>query len=72
MSGEFPEGSPDAEGKVHYSGTIEIRHRLRLAKDAPAGPMTLSGSLSYQACDRFSCRAPDEIALEAKLEIADR
>jgi hypothetical protein len=53
-----------------YQGSATFSRRVRVARDAPSGAVNLPGKLGYQACDKFSCRAPTHAALEANLKIA--
>lgn len=46
------------EDLVVYDGTFAIRLPLAVAVDAPAGPVILSGTLRYQACDDRHCLFP--------------
>jgi DsbC/DsbD-like thiol-disulfide interchange protein len=52
-----------------YQGSVSFSRRVRVARDAPAGPVTLRGALHYQACDRSSCRAPTQVALQTEIKI---
>jgi Disulphide bond corrector protein DsbC len=53
-----------------YQGSASFSRRVRVARDAPSGAVNLRGKLGYQACDKFSCRAPTHSALEADVKIA--
>lgn len=65
----YPEPTPGAGGRLMDEGTFEFRRRLRVARDAEAGPIDATCTLSYQACDRFSCRMPAVSISEAKVEV---
>ena len=48
-----------ADGEIAvYDGDIVLGVLLRVADDTPAGPVTVKGRLSYQACDDESCLPP--------------
>jgi DsbC/DsbD-like thiol-disulfide interchange protein len=53
-----------------YEGSVSFTRRARIAQDAPTGALALHGALHYQACDKSSCRAPTEAALETEIQIA--
>jgi hypothetical protein len=59
---------PD-EPSFIYAGSASFSRRLRVAQAATPGAVTLRGSLHYQACDKFSCRAPTRERLETKVTI---
>ncbi len=52
-----------------YQGTVSFSRRVRVARDSKPGTVSLNGSFHYQACDRFSCRAPTQFALKTELTI---
>jgi len=60
---------PD-EPSFIYTGSASFSRRLRVAPGAAPGAVTLRGNLHYQACDKFSCRAPTRQPLETQLTIA--
>ncbi len=66
----YPEPTPGASGRLTHEGAFEFRRRLRVASDAKLAPIECSAKFSYQACDRFSCRAADEAILQLKLTVA--
>jgi hypothetical protein len=68
----YPEPTPASEGRLTYDGLVEFRRGLRIAKDAPAGKVAVSCAIRYQACDVFSCRAPAEEILDAKVVVDSR
>jgi len=60
---------PD-EPSFIYTGSASFSRRLRVAQTAAPGTVTLRGNLHYQACDKFSCRAPTRQPLETQITIA--
>jgi len=67
----YPEPLPGANGHLSYAGTVEFRRRLRVNKRTEAGPIAVTCTLGYQACDPFSCRPPTEMVLEVKAEVVE-
>jgi DsbC/DsbD-like thiol-disulfide interchange protein len=61
----------DVEGAI-YEGDLTFRRKLRIAGDAAPGSIQVTCELGYQACDPFSCRAPDKLSLKAKAEVGSR
>ncbi len=61
----FPEPIPGSDGRLIHAGVVEFRRRLRVTEEFPTGAIAATCTLSYQACDRFSCRPPDQSLLEA-------
>ena len=68
----LPEPVPASQGRLTYDGSFVFRRRVRVASDAPAGAVVALCTLRYQACDAFSCRAPEEEVLEAKAVVVGR
>jgi DsbC/DsbD-like thiol-disulfide interchange protein len=60
---------PD-EPSFIYTGSASFSRRVRVAQGASSGAVTLRGNLRYQACDKFSCRAPTRQPLETQITIA--
>ena len=60
---------PD-EPSFIYTGSASFSRRVRIAQGAAPGAVTLRGNLHYQACDKFSCRAPTRQPLETQITIA--
>ena len=59
-----------ALGRVSvYDGEATIYVPLKIAPDAPAGDITLSGVVSYQACDDKVCFAPEELPFTVQTKI---
>lgn len=53
-----------------YEGEIRIYTTLRVAADAPAGSLSLRGSLRYQACDdRGICKLPRTVEVAVPLTV---
>jgi hypothetical protein len=52
-----------------YQGAVKFQRQVRVAGTAAPGPITLQGSLHYQACNKVSCRAPTQLALQAELKL---
>jgi len=59
---------PD-EPSFIYTGSASFSRRLRVAQGAAPGAVTLRGNLHYQACDKFSCRAPTREPLKTEMTI---
>jgi hypothetical protein len=59
---------PD-EPSFIYTGSASFSRRLRVAQGAAPGAVTLRGNLHYQACDKFSCRAPTREPLKTEITI---
>lgn len=51
-----------------YEGTVRFEAYLDLPAGAK-GPVSLSGTLGYQACNDQQCFMPEKVPLEAKLAI---
>jgi hypothetical protein len=65
----YPKPDRDRDGQRIYAGTLEFRHRLRVAQDAAPGPIEVACEFSYQACDPQSCRLPAKADLRARGEV---
>ena len=52
-----------------YEGTVRFEGDLQLPAGA-AGEVSITGSLSYQACNDRQCFAPAKIPLEARLTVS--
>jgi DsbC/DsbD-like thiol-disulfide interchange protein len=52
-----------------HEGSVSFRRKVHVSRDASAGAIELRGTLHYQACDLFSCRAPAHLALQAKINV---
>ncbi len=71
----YPKGRPEtvtwAEQPVAlYAGKTIIFAEGKVRDNAPAGPVTLTGSLRYQACDDQVCYAPKSVPVTIVTEIA--
>jgi len=66
----YPEPTAGASGRLTHEGTFEFSHRLRVASDARPAAISGTCTLSYQACDRFSCRPPAQTTLNLTLLVA--
>ena len=64
------ESSSGAPRSVHEV-SLAFRRQVRVGRDAPSGPLTLRRTLSYQACDQFSCRPPKQVGLETEIHAVD-
>jgi DsbC/DsbD-like thiol-disulfide interchange protein len=52
-----------------HEGAVTFRRRMRVARDISLGRLPLRGTLHYQACDRFSCRAPAQLRLQTEIDV---
>lgn len=43
-----------------YTGKVIVRVPFKVKQDAPTGPLTISGTLSYQICDSNVCYLPEK------------
>ena len=72
-SGEwFPPPSElyDAEPSILiYKDDVTFEHDLEVSKDAPAGTLTASVKLRYQACDPYICLPPEDVELSTSIEV---
>lgn len=64
-----PPPIPGPEGCLWYARTAEFRRQLRVLHDTAAGPLTVTCTLGYQACDAFSCREPAEVVIGANAAV---
>ena len=55
-----------------YAGKMIIFAEGNVAKSAPLGPITLKGTLRYQACDDQVCHAPMTVPVILETEIASQ
>jgi hypothetical protein len=62
------ESHPEEPTFIH-AGSVAFLRRVRVARDAPSGLVSLGGSFHYQACDRFSCRPPTQLPIQAEIRI---
>jgi len=52
-----------------FSGNFEITTKFKVAPTAPAGPMAISGVLSYQACNDHECLQPKKLPLTVQVNL---
>lgn len=57
------------EPAFYYEGAAAFTRSVRVAKDAPAGSLSLEAALHYQACNQTSCRAPTQEPVRAEIQI---
>ena len=69
----FPEPSLDESSLGNpsfvHEGVVTFRRRVRVARDVSPGPLPLRATLHYQACDRYSCRAPAQLSLQTEIHV---
>lgn len=52
-----------------YQGTFDIDAEATVARDAPPGPLPVSGTLQFQACNDKQCLAPASVPFQASLAV---
>ena len=52
-----------------FEGTIEVKLNVSISPEFSGKNMTISGRLSYQACDDVSCKAPAELVFRRVFEV---
>ncbi len=52
-----------------YHDAAAFQQTLRVKQGATTSPMVIRAELSYQVCDRFSCRAPTTLKLQTSIQI---
>ncbi len=57
------------EELVVYEGEAVLGAVIKTGEALPTKPLTLKGSVSYQACDNVSCLPPKEVGFEVPLTI---
>ncbi len=69
----FPEPSLDesslGDPSFVHQGVVTFRRRVHVARDVSPGPRPLRGMLHFQACDRYSCRAPAQLLLQTEIDV---
>ena len=60
------------EDLVIYHGTFSIGFPFTIAQSAPRGPLTLHGTLRYQACDDRHCLFPTAIPVDLEISVVGR
>jgi len=63
-----PKPGVDRQGPI-YEGSVKFTRRLAISRQKVSGPINVTCELGYQACDPFSCRPPETVALNATAEI---
>jgi DsbC/DsbD-like thiol-disulfide interchange protein len=63
-----PHPGTSGQGPI-YQGSVRFARRLAISHQMISGPITVTCELGYQACDPFSCRPPETVALKATTEI---
>ncbi|MDW7760724.1 MAG: protein-disulfide reductase DsbD family protein [Acidobacteriota bacterium] len=59
-----------SDGEIaFYDGDIVLGFLMQAAENAPAGPVTIKGRLSYQACDDESCLPPKSEPFEIEVVV---
>lgn len=61
-------GWSDAPLKL-YEGRVVMTTRGRVLGDVKPGPLTIKGSVRYQACDEHRCLAPVNVPVEVTTEV---
>jgi DsbC/DsbD-like thiol-disulfide interchange protein len=63
--------SPALQGEpvFVYEGNAKFLCSVRVLPDAPLTKVPVRCTLVYQACDQFSCRPPEEVALETDVHV---
>jgi thiol:disulfide interchange protein DsbD len=54
---------------VVYEGETVLGALIKVKSGTPAGPLTLKGTLSYQACNNESCLPPKELPFEITVPV---
>jgi DsbC/DsbD-like thiol-disulfide interchange protein len=62
------DANPQEPSFIH-EGSVAFSRQVRVARDAHPGLVSLRGSFHYQACNRFSCRAPTQLPIQAEIKI---
>jgi thiol:disulfide interchange protein DsbD len=52
-----------------YSGTFYVQGLVKVGQESSIGLKSVTGELSYQACSKTSCLAPERVPVEIKLDI---
>ena len=70
----FPKGesfffAPTSETQIVYSHPFRIEVPVTVARGRPAGPLSLTGTLQYQACDDTVCYVPRKVSITWKLNL---
>jgi Disulphide bond corrector protein DsbC len=65
-----PQPDLAANGTVAYLGTVTFRRPIQIAVDLPPGEISLPVAVTFQACDRGSCRPPATLKGTATIKIS--
>jgi DsbC/DsbD-like thiol-disulfide interchange protein len=70
----FPKGesfffAPTSETQIVYNQPFRIELPVTVARGQRAGPLTLTGTLQYQACDDRVCYVPRKVSVTWKLNL---
>lgn len=52
-----------------YADTFYVQGMVKVAQEAAAGLKSITGELSYQACSKASCLAPETVPIQIELDI---
>ncbi|HVP91139.1 MAG TPA: protein-disulfide reductase DsbD domain-containing protein [Terriglobales bacterium] len=56
---------------IVYEGEAVLGALVRLEKSLLAGPLTMRGTVSYQACDNASCLPPKDLRFEFEVPVVE-
>jgi thiol:disulfide interchange protein DsbD len=70
----FPKGesfffAPTSEMQIVYSQPFRIELPVTVGRERQAGPLTLTGTLQYQACDDRVCYVPRKVPVTWNLNL---
>ena len=70
----FPKGesvffAPTSETQIVYTRPFRIEVPVTVARGRAAGPLTLAGTLEYQACDDHVCYVPRKVPVTWTLSV---
>jgi thiol:disulfide interchange protein DsbD len=52
-----------------YAGTFYVQGMVKVAQESATGLRSITGELSYQACSKASCLAPETVPIEIGLDV---
>jgi thiol:disulfide interchange protein len=64
-----PSGAGSSVRVPVYSGAAAAYVPVRVADDAPAGPIVLTFEVTYQACDEMICLLPETVEVSVTIEV---
>ncbi len=68
---EYPEGHPDEDGNVEYTGTVTVKRPMQIGADIAPGDYTLAVAAGFQICnEQGQCLFPEEIEVSAPFKLA--